>query len=214
MDPLELFMKGIDETVKKEDSTVVRFFVLCHDVEFRKSGGYGERRGQLRRYYKRREENRSGRRSESILLSLLILVTYDKDGNPIKAVSKEPNVITSLQREASYPPCTKDFYSAESTTSDALKQWVLDYHISIHNLVTDSSVPLKTPPPCPDFRSLPLPSKVIDALLCQFSHPTPIQAASLPLALAGRNIIASSPTGSGKTLCYLLPLAVHISGQP
>ena len=33
------------------------------------------------------------------LLSFLILVTYDKDGNPVKTIYKEPNVITSLQRE-------------------------------------------------------------------------------------------------------------------
>lgn len=149
------------------------------------------------------------------LLSFLILVTYDKDGNPVKTISKEPNVITSLQRESSYPPCKKDFYTAEeSTASDALKQWILDNHISIHNLVTGSATPMKTPPPCPDFRALPLPPKIADSLLRQFSHPTPIQAASLPLALAGRDIIASSPTGSGKTLCYLLPLVIHILGQP
>ena len=149
------------------------------------------------------------------LLSFLILVTYDKDGNPVKTISKEPNVITSLQRESSYPPCKKDFYTAEEyTPSDALKQWILDNHISIHNLVTGSSTPMKTPPPCPDFRTLPLLPKIADSLLRQFSHPTPIQAASLPLALAGRDIIASSPTGSGKTLCYLLPLVVHILGQP
>lgn len=149
------------------------------------------------------------------LLSFLILVTYDKDGNPVKTISKEPNVITFLQRESSYPPCKKDFYTAEeSTASDALKQWILDNHISIHNLVTGSSTPMKTPPPCPDFRTFPLPPKIADSLPRQFSHPTPIQAASLPLALAGRDIIASSPTGSGKTLCYLLPLVVHILGQP
>ena len=34
--------------------------------------------------------------------------------------------------------------------------------------------------------------------------PTPIQAQVIPLALNGQDIIAQSPTGTGKTLAYLL----------
>lgn len=150
------------------------------------------------------------------LLSFLILVTYDKDGNPVKTISKEPNVITFLQRESSYPPCKKDFYTAEeSTASDALKQWILDNHISIHNLghrlfhADEDSASLSrlpsTPSPSQDRRLPPPP------VLPPHPHSGRI---GLPLALAGRDIIASSPTGSGKTLCYLLPLVVHILGQP
>ncbi|WP_271271000.1 DEAD/DEAH box helicase [Aliamphritea hakodatensis] len=36
--------------------------------------------------------------------------------------------------------------------------------------------------------------------------PTEIQAQSIPLALAGHDLIASSKTGSGKTLAFLLPM--------
>ena len=44
-------------------------------------------------------------------------------------------------------------------------------------------------------------------------RPTPIQSVAIPFALAGRDVIGSSPTGSGKTLCYIIPLIVHILGQ-
>ncbi|KAL8446886.1 hypothetical protein Emed_004765 [Eimeria media] len=37
-------------------------------------------------------------------------------------------------------------------------------------------------------------------------EPTPVQLASLPLGLAGRDFCAIAPTGTGKTLCYLLPV--------
>lgn len=39
-----------------------------------------------------------------------------------------------------------------------------------------------------------------------FSQPTPIQSATIPLALQGRDILAKARTGSGKTVAYLLPI--------
>jgi ATP-dependent RNA helicase RhlE len=39
-----------------------------------------------------------------------------------------------------------------------------------------------------------------------FEKPTPIQAAALPPALAGRDILASAMTGSGKTAAFVLPI--------
>lgn len=57
------------------------------------------------------------------------------------------------------------------------------------------------------FSSLSL-EKPQQALLASlgFTHMTDIQAASLPMALAGRDILAQAPTGSGKTVAFSLPL--------
>ncbi|MCS0669828.1 DEAD/DEAH box helicase [Cytobacillus firmus] len=43
-----------------------------------------------------------------------------------------------------------------------------------------------------------------------FAQPTTVQAETVPLALEGRDIIAESPTGTGKTLAYLLPVLENI----
>ena len=48
-----------------------------------------------------------------------------------------------------------------------------------------------------------------------FVHPTPIQAAVVPIALTGRDVIGLAQTGSGKTAAFVLPMAeklVHGQG--
>ncbi|MDF2038162.1 DEAD/DEAH box helicase [Cytobacillus oceanisediminis] len=43
-----------------------------------------------------------------------------------------------------------------------------------------------------------------------FAQPTTVQSEAVPLALEDRDIIAESPTGTGKTLAYLLPVLEKI----
>ncbi|MBA3598836.1 MAG: ATP-dependent RNA helicase DbpA [Methylibium sp.] len=57
------------------------------------------------------------------------------------------------------------------------------------------------------FSALPLPPAVLANLeQLGYRHMTPIQAASLPLALAGHDLIAQAQTGSGKTAAFALAL--------
>ncbi|MBL0726802.1 ATP-dependent RNA helicase DbpA [Piscinibacter sp. HJYY11] len=62
------------------------------------------------------------------------------------------------------------------------------------------------------FGSLPLPPAT-QANLQQLGYAsmTPIQAASLPLALAGKDLIAQAKTGSGKTAAFALPLLANLN---
>ena len=43
-----------------------------------------------------------------------------------------------------------------------------------------------------------------------FTEPTAIQEKAIPLLLQGKDLIAESPTGTGKTLAYLLPILEKI----
>ena len=43
-----------------------------------------------------------------------------------------------------------------------------------------------------------------------FEQPTPIQQASIPAGLSGRDVLASAETGSGKTAAFLLPIMNHL----
>src|SRR5215471_11609489 len=47
-----------------------------------------------------------------------------------------------------------------------------------------------------------------------FAQPTPVQAQSIPPALAGRDVVATAQTGTGKTLAFVLPIIHRLEGQP
>ena len=65
----------------------------------------------------------------------------------------------------------------------------------------------------PDFASFGLSEEVVDALAAQgITHPFPIQALTLPVALTKRDIIGQAKTGTGKTLGFGLPILEHVLG--
>src|SRR5271157_204831 len=43
-----------------------------------------------------------------------------------------------------------------------------------------------------------------------FSIPTPVQAAAIPPALEGKDVLATAQTGTGKTLAFLIPIVEQI----
>src|SRR5689334_24363158 len=65
------------------------------------------------------------------------------------------------------------------------------------------------------FTDLGVPAR-LSALLEQrgITTPTPIQAATLPDSLAGRDVLGRGRTGSGKTYGFLLPLLTRLSQSP
>jgi len=40
----------------------------------------------------------------------------------------------------------------------------------------------------------------------KFTTPTPVQAATIPQALEGKDVLATAQTGTGKTLAFLIPV--------
>jgi len=47
-----------------------------------------------------------------------------------------------------------------------------------------------------------------------FTDPTPIQTRTIPLALAGHDLVGSAVTGSGKTASFLLPILERLLYRP
>ncbi|MEZ5087030.1 MAG: DEAD/DEAH box helicase [Tessaracoccus sp.] len=62
-----------------------------------------------------------------------------------------------------------------------------------------------------DFTQFGVPAPLVSALAQRgITAPTPIQAATLPDSLAGRDVLGRGRTGSGKTFAFLLPLVTRL----
>ena len=66
-----------------------------------------------------------------------------------------------------------------------------------------------------DFSELELDSELLRAIdEIGYSRPTVVQAQAIPHALDGKDVMASAPTGTGKTAAFLLPMIQHLQDFP
>ncbi|MEL4504685.1 DEAD/DEAH box helicase [Luteococcus sp. H138] len=69
--------------------------------------------------------------------------------------------------------------------------------------------------PTAGFTELGVPQNLTDALAARgITSPTPIQLATLPDSLAGRDVLGRGRTGSGKTFAFLLPTVARLTSSP
>ncbi len=62
------------------------------------------------------------------------------------------------------------------------------------------------------FRDLGLDANILKAVQAAgYTEPTPIQAAAMPLILAGHDLIGIAQTGTGKTAAFVLPILARLS---
>ncbi|AOK67951.1 DEAD/DEAH box helicase [Burkholderia multivorans] len=77
------------------------------------------------------------------------------------------------------------------------------------NAIADQALGLDAAAPAadePSFASLGLSPEIVSALQAAgYVKPTPVQQRAIPAGIAGRDLLVSSPTGSGKTAAFMLP---------
>jgi ATP-dependent RNA helicase DeaD len=78
--------------------------------------------------------------------------------------------------------------------------------------MTTVDEPISDTPSSPSFRDLDLIAPLHEALeKAGYEIPTPIQAATIPHLLAGRDVLGQAQTGTGKTAAFALPLLSRIN---
>ena len=78
-----------------------------------------------------------------------------------------------------------------------------------------SVFPLMSTPPAPaSFTSLGLPRELTEVVAALgYEEPTPVQRETIPLLLAGRDLLGQAATGTGKTAAFALPMLHRISQE-
>ncbi|MCJ7813042.1 DEAD/DEAH box helicase, partial [bacterium] len=65
------------------------------------------------------------------------------------------------------------------------------------------------------FKQFNLDSRLMSAVdRAGYIHPTPIQAETIPLTLAGHDLIGTAQTGTGKTAAFVLPILQKLITGP
>mmetsp|Transcript_13743 Transcript_13743/g.32552 ORF Transcript_13743/g.32552 Transcript_13743/m.32552 type:complete len:731 (-) Transcript_13743:290-2482(-) len=210
VDPLDAFMNANAEVVEAESKTM--------GVERAKAAFLDE---------DAREE------AEEVAVAMAA-IEYDSDGVPIRADSDEeveydsdgvPIAGSSSKKKAKiealppvdhsledYEAFRRDFYTpheaVRSRSHEATMTLERDLELTLQGRGLDQIRPLQS------FVHCGFEPKLVKAILdAGFEAPTPIQCASLPPALAGRDLLALARTGSGKTLAYVWPMVVHAFAQ-
>ncbi|KAF4552491.1 ATP-dependent RNA helicase dbp3 [Elsinoe fawcettii] len=134
-----------------------------------------------------------------------------------RAQKSNDDSATAPATGASAPPIgqTADVGSEgyhESSTLAALPQTQVDAFLSKSQItVLDEAKSNPVLRPIITFDHLSLGNTGLKALFSGFKNPTPIQAASWPYLLSGRDAIGVAETGSGKTMAFGLPCVQHVS---
>jgi len=104
--------------------------------------------------------------------------------------------------------------AAATNGSSSASESEIAAFLSKHQITVVDPLSDKPLQPIMQFSSLP-PSKLISKNpFASFKAPTPIQAASWPFGLVGRDIVGVAETGSGKTIAFGLPLVNAVVDLP
>ncbi|KAI8640707.1 P-loop containing nucleoside triphosphate hydrolase protein [Parasitella parasitica] len=113
---------------------------------------------------------------------------------PKKAINKNVEILASYKYQ-------------QNEELSALPQSTIDEFYKKHTIEVTGDLKLR---PILEFRQAGLPDNILEVVK-NFSNPTPIQAATWPITLSGRDIVGIAETGSGKTLAFTIPGLVHIA---
>ncbi|MDU0810813.1 MAG: DEAD/DEAH box helicase [Burkholderia sp.] len=95
--------------------------------------------------------------------------------------------------------------TSSHSTSYSIKN-IADHKASLGTPKHNTSTKITSNNSILTFASLGLSQEIVSALeAAGYTKPTPVQQRAIPAGIAGRDLLVSSPTGSGKTAAFMLP---------
>ncbi|KAJ8716182.1 hypothetical protein PYW08_013467 [Mythimna loreyi] len=120
------------------------------------------------------------------------------------------NLVKPMWDLSQLEPIQKDFYKPHANVEGRSDEDVQNFRVSKEITVSGNNVPR----PNQIFDEGNFPDHIMTTIKEQgWAEPTGIQAQGWPIALSGRDMVGIASTGSGKTVAYMLPAAVHIVNQ-
>ncbi|KAJ2937992.1 hypothetical protein O0L34_g14446 [Tuta absoluta] len=205
-DPLDAFMAGLEQQAQRDLVTSEQNAARGADTARGARTDIDELDDE-ESYYKYMEENPLSAADEEEEE-----IEYDEDGNPIappkrKFIDPLPPIDHS---EIQYPPFEKNFYTPHEDIEALTIPQVEDLKKKLGVKITGPD----PPKPVSSFAHMGFDEQLMKAIRrSEYSQPTPVQAAGVPAALSGRDVIGIARTGSGKTAAFLWPLLVHAMDQ-
>ena len=84
-----------------------------------------------------------------------------------------------------------------------------------YNKIKSSVTGENVPPPIETFEQCGFHPHILENIqFCKYEVPTPVQKASIPILMAGRDFMAAAQTGSGKTAAFLAPILSRALQDP
>nr|CCC91911.1 unnamed protein product [Trypanosoma congolense IL3000] len=104
-------------------------------------------------------------------------------------------------------PSEWNYYKPQQQRTDAeVEQWMRENHITIYGE--------RVPQPMLLFTDLVAPDTIHQGFMdLGYTAPTPIQSIAWPILLNSRDLVGVAKTGSGKTMGFMVPAALHIMAQ-
>lgn len=143
-----------------------------------------------------------------------------KDEDATESTPSSTSTSTSTPATTSVEPAATNGTSAEpgqyeeSKELTQLPQSEIDAFLSKNTTVIQDPKPAaRALRPILNFKYLPV-DDTLRAFFSKFTAPTPIQAATWPFLLSGRDMVGVAETGSGKTLAFGVPCVRNIASMP
>ncbi|KAG1051179.1 hypothetical protein G6F43_006598 [Rhizopus delemar] len=122
---------------------------------------------------------------------------------------KEPEKKEEVEETEKNVEILASYKYVQNKELSALPQSTIDDYMKKHNIDIQGDLKLR---PILEFKQAGLPANILEVVK-NFANPTPIQAATWPISLSGRDIVGIAETGSGKTLAFTIPGLVHIASK-